>query len=210
MINMATETWEVKENARPRGLDGISDKQIDYHFDFHYKGYVAKLNEIWSKLPSVDLTKANQNYSDLREMKLEETFNYDGSMLHEYYFESLNKDHVAMPESVKSAIEKDFGSYENFVALFKAVGTAFRGWAHLVFDLNTGKLRVLGADIHNASAIWNALMILPLDVYEHAYYTDYGAKRAPYLDAFMKNVDWKVVEKRLERAKRTYEAFKKD
>ena len=53
-------------------------------------------------------------------------------------------------------------------------------------------------------------MILPLDVYEHAYYTDYGAKRAPYLDAFMKNVDWKVVEKRLERAKRTYEAFKKD
>ncbi|AAT43065.1 superoxide dismutase [Picrophilus oshimae] len=202
------ETWEVKEKLKPRGLDGISDQQIDYHFDFHYKGYVTKLNEIWSKLPDVDLSKANQNYSDLREMKLEETFNYDGSMLHEYYFESLTKDHTEIPASVKEQIEKDFGSYEKFVALFKATGTAFRGWAHLIFDLNYGKLRIVGADIHSAGAIWNAIMILPLDVYEHAYYTDYGAKRAPYLDAFMKNVNWKVVEKRLEKAKKLYEVFK--
>ncbi len=207
---MAAETWEAKDKLKPRGLEGISDQQIDYHFDVHYKGYVTKLNEIWSKLPDVDLGKANQNYSDLREMKLEEAFNYDGSMLHEYYFESLSKEHVEIPASVKEQIDKDFGSYDNFVKLFKAVGTAFRGWAHLIFDLNYGKLRVVGADIHSASAIWNALMILPLDVYEHAYYTDYGAKRAPYMDAFMKNVNWKVVEKRLNRAKRTYEAFKKE
>ena len=207
---MAVETWEVKDKLKPRGLDGISDQQIDYHFNVHYKGYVTKLNEIWSKLPDVDLGKANQNYSDLREMKLEESFNYDGSMLHEYYFESLSKEHVEMPASVKEQIDKDFGGYDNFVKLFKAVGTAFRGWAHLIFDLNYGKLRIIGADIHSAGAIWNALMILPLDVYEHAYYTDYGAMRAPYLDAFIKNVNWKVVEKRLARAKRTYEAFKKE
>jgi Fe-Mn family superoxide dismutase len=91
---------------------------------------------------------------------------------------------------------------------FKATGTAFRGWSLLVFDLNTGKLRNIGADIHNTNGIWNAIVVLALDVYEHAYYTDFGPKRAVYLDAFMKNVNWNEVEKRLEKARKAYEVFK--
>ena len=83
-----------------------------------------------------------------------------------------------------------------------------RGWSLCVFDLNTGKLRNIGADVHNTNGIWNAILVLALDVYEHAYYTDYGPKRAPYLDAFLKNVKWSDVEQRLEKAKKMYEIFK--
>ena len=202
------EKWNMKENAKPKDLDGISNQQIEYHFETHYKGYVNKLNEIWEKLPSVDRSKANQNYSEFRELKNEETFNYDGSLLHEYYFQGLHKEESKVPESVKKEIEASFGTYEKWVEDFKATGIAFRGWSLLVFDLNTGKLRNIGADAHNTNGIWNAILILALDVYEHAYYTDYGPKRAPYLDAFMKNVSWKHVEERLNKAKKMYEVFK--
>ncbi len=203
-----TEKWEKKTTLKPKGLDGISDQQIEYHFETHYNGYVTKLNEIWEKMQTVDRSKANQNYSEFRELKLEETFNYDGSLLHELYFENLHSGSSSAPESFKSQVAKDFGSYEKWLEDFKATGVAFRGWSLLVFDLNTGKLRNIGADVHNTNGIWNAIVILSLDVYEHAYYTDYGPKRAPYLDAFMKNVNWSEVEKRLQKARKAYEIFK--
>ena len=203
-----TEKWEKKTTLKPKGLNGISDQQIEYHFETHYNGYVTKLNEIWEKMQTVDRSKANQNYSEFRELKLEETFNYDGSLLHELYFENLHSGSSSAPESFKSQVAKDFGSYEKWLEDFKATGVAFRGWSLLVFDLNTGKLRNIGADVHNTNGIWNAIVILSLDVYEHAYYTDYGPKRAPYLDAFMKNVNWSEVEKRLQKAQKAYEIFK--
>ena len=203
-----TDKWNAKDNVKPKDLEGISNQQIDYHFETHYKGYVNKLNEIWEKLPNADRSKANQNYSEFRELKNEETFNYDGALLHEYYFQALHKAVSSVPESVKKELEASFGSYEKWVEDFKATGVAFRGWSLLVFDLNTGKLRNIGTDAHNNNGIWNAVLILALDVYEHAYYTDYGPKRAPYLDAFMKNVSWKHVEERLNKAKKMYEIFK--
>ncbi len=202
------ENWQAKDKVKPKGLDGISDQQVEYHFETHYKGYVNKLNEIWEKLPNADRSKANQNYSEFRELKLEETFNYDGALLHEIYFGNLSKDHSAVPESFKKHVEKDFGSYEKWVEDFKATGIAFRGWSLCVFDLNTGKLRNIGADVHNTNGIWNAIVVLAMDVYEHAYYTDYGPKRAPYLDAFLKNVKWTDVEGKLQKAQKMYEIFK--
>ncbi len=203
-----SEKWEHKDKLKPSGLDGISNQQIEYHFETHYKGYVNKLNEIWEKLQSADRSKANQNYSDFRELKLEETFNYDGALLHELYFENLKSQKSSVPEDLKKAIEKDFGSYEKWVEDFKATGTAFRGWALLVYDLNTGKLRNVGADIHNTNGIWNAIVVLALDVYEHAYYVDFGPKRAGYLDAFMKNVSWNEVHSRYTKALKCYQVFK--
>ena len=202
------DNWKEKNELKPKGLDGISDQQIEYHFETHYKGYVKKLNEIWSKLGSADRAAANQNYSDLRELKSEETFNFDGALLHETYFGNLTASHGQPSESFKKQVEKDFGSYEKWVEDFKATGVAFRGWSLLVFDLNTGKLRNVGADAHNSNAMWNSIVLLALDVYEHAYYVDYGAKRAPYLDAFMKNVRWSDVDQNLEKAKKMYEIFK--
>ena len=158
-----SEEWLGKDNLKPKDLDGISAQQIEYHFETHYKGYVKKLNETWEKLQTADRSKANQNYSEFRELKLEETFNYDGALLHEIYFGNLHKSESSAPESFRKAVEKDFGSYEKWVEDFKATGIAFRGWSLLVFDLNTGKLRNIGADVHNTNGIWNAIVILALE-----------------------------------------------
>ncbi len=202
------ETWSEKNNLKPQELEGISNQQIEYHFETHYKGYVKKLNEIWERLPQADRSKANQNYSEFRELKNEESFNFDGALLHELYFGNLHKEHGSVPDSFKKMVERDFGSYEKWVEDFKATGVAFRGWSLLIFDLATGKLRNVGADAHNSNAMWNSVVIMALDVYEHAYYVDYGPKRAPYLDAFMKNVNWKEVEGRLEKAQKMHEIYK--
>ncbi|MCL4326184.1 MAG: superoxide dismutase [Candidatus Thermoplasmatota archaeon] len=203
-----SEKIEAKENLKPKELKNISSKQVEYHFDTHYKGYVTKINEIWGKLENADRSKANQNYSDFRELKVEESFNLMGVVLHEYYFENLSSTENKISENMKKAIINDFGSFEKWLEDFKAVGTAFRGWSILAFDLNIGKLRNYGADAHNMYGIWNAIPVLVLDVYEHAYYTDFGPKRAPYMDAFINNINWSVVEKRYTKSLNAYAALK--
>ena len=190
-----------KDELKPRGLVGISDKQIDFHFDTHYKGYVTKLNEVLEKLETVDRNKANQNYSEYRALKVEETFNHMGVVLHELYFENLKDGKGTKPDAKLAGLfEKNFLSFEKWKEDFKACGIAHRGWAVLVFDLGTGRLINNGLDAHNVYALMNAVPLLVLDVYEHAYYMDYGPKRVPYIDAFFENTNWNVVNDRLKKA----------
>jgi Fe-Mn family superoxide dismutase len=192
-----------KEELKPRGLVGISDKQIDLHFDIHYKGYVTKLNEVLEKLETADRSRANQNYSEYRALKVEETFNRMGVLLHELYFENLKDGKDTKPSTnLIERIEKNFGSFEKWKDDFKACGMALRGWTLLVFDLSGGNLINNGLDAHNVYALTNTIPLLVLDVYEHAYYADYGSKRAPYIDAFFENTNWNIVNKRLEKALR--------
>lgn len=190
-----------KDELKPKGLVGISDKQIDFHFDTHYKGYVTKLNGVLEKLETTDRSKANQNYSEYRALKVEETFNHMGVLLHELYFENLRDGKGTKPGAkLMEKISGDFGSFEKWKEDFKACGIALRGWAVLVLDLTTGRLINNGLDAHNVYAMTNTIPLLVMDVYEHAYYVDNGPKRAPYIDAFLENVNWNVVEKRLEKA----------
>jgi Fe-Mn family superoxide dismutase len=194
-----------KEELKPKGLVGISDKQIDFHFDTHYKGYVTKLNEVLEKLENADRSKAHQNYSEYRALKVEETFNHMGVVLHELYFENLEDGKGTKPGAkLMEQIEKNFGSFERWKDDFKACGMALRGWAVLVFDLSTGRLINNGLDAHNVYTLTNTILLLVLDVYEHAYYVDYGPKRAPYIDAFFENINWDAVNKRLDKAIRAY------
>ena len=190
-----------KDQLKPKGLKGISDQQLEYHFETHYKGYVTKINEVWEKLLTVDRSKANQNFSDYRALKVEESFNYMGVVLHELYFENIKNGEGTQPSpKLMELIEKNFGSFDKWKEDFKACGIALRGWAVLVYDLSSGKLINNGLDAHNSYGLLNAIPLLVLDVYEHAYYIDQGPKRAPYIDAFFQNVNWNVVNKRLERA----------
>jgi len=194
-----------KEELKPRGLVGISDRQIDFHFDTHYKGYVTKLNEVLEKLETADRSKANQNYSEYRALKVEETFNRMGVVLHELYFENLKDGKGTKPGAkLTEQIEKNFGSFERWKEDFRACGMALRGWAVLVFDLSTGRLINNGLDAHNVYTLTNTIPLLVLDVYEHAYYLDYGPKRVPYIDAFFENINWDTVNKRLDKAIQAY------
>lgn len=199
-----------KNELKPKGLKGISDQQLEYHFETHYKGYVNKLNEVWERLQTVDRSKANQNFSDYRALKVEESFNLMGVALHELYFENLKDGKDSKPSAkLVESIETGFGSFEKWKEDFKACGIALRGWAILVYDLNTGKLINNGLDAHNVYGLLNTIPLLVLDVYEHAYYTDQGPRRPPYIDAFFENVNWNVVNKRFEGALKARQSIAK-
>ncbi|MBS4032449.1 MAG: superoxide dismutase [Clostridiales bacterium] len=187
----------IAKELRTNKMDGLSQRQLDEHHGVLYKGYVNKVNEIRSMMQSVDYGKANQSFSDLRAMKIEETFALNGVKLHEAYFENMGGTGGQADGAALTMIERDFGSYNTWETDFKATGMAVRGWVVLAYDKEDGTLHNFGSDSHNLGPIWNAVPILVMDVYEHAYMIDYGVKRPPYIDAFMKNIDWQVVNNRL-------------
>ena len=176
-------------------LKGISQKTIENHYEKLYKGYVKKWQEIQDKLKSADKATANATFSDLRELKLEETFAADAIILHEAYFDVLGGDGKPSGEIIK-AIEKDFGSYDNWLSDFKALGLCSRGWVFLTYDFNDGKLRNYTADLHNQGGVWGATPIIVLDVYEHAYFADFGTDRKSYIETYFLNLNWDVINKR--------------
>lgn len=177
---------------RLTGLDGISNKTITEHYKL-YEGYVKKANEILLKLSSAERESANQIYSDLRSLKLELSFAIGGIRNHEIYFGHLGGD--GQPQgSLADLIRQDFGSIENWMRDMKATGLAARGWAWLVYDKVTGKLFNHLGDSQNTYLFWHAEPVIALDTYEHAYWLDYGTRRADYIDAFFRNLDWAVIE----------------
>lgn len=201
---------QPKDHLKPSNLKGISNEQIEPHFEAHYKGYVTKYNEIQEKLADTnfsDRSKANQNYSEYRELKVEETFNYMGVVLHELYFGHLGPKGEPS-EAFKKKVEEDFGSWDACIAEIKAAGMAFRGWVILGLDIFSGRLVVNGLDAHNLYNYTGLIPLIVLDTYEHAYYVDQKNKRAPYIDAFLQNLNWDVIEERFEKAMKAYEALK--
>lgn len=182
-------------------MDGISRKTMEEHFKL-YQGYVNKSNEILGLLKKTDPAKANQIYSELRVLKHELTFAVGGVKNHEIYFDHLGGQGGRPGGRLLADIEKNFGSYEAWAADLKGTGIAARGWVWLAYDHDTGTLFNYLGDAQNTFPVWNATVILALDTYEHAYFIDYAVNRGAYIDAFMKNLDWTVIEKK-------YNAIKK-
>lgn len=176
-------------------LKGISQKTIDIHWGKLYQGYVKKWQEIQEKLKTADLSLANATFSDLRALKIEETFAANGVLLHEAYFDILVGDGQPAGEIVKQ-IAQDFGSLANWQAEFKALGLCARGWVILAYDFNDGKLRNYIADWHNQGGVWGSAPIIVLDVYEHAYFIDFGADRKSYIETYFENLNWLAINKK--------------
>ncbi len=175
-------------------LTGISKKTIEIHHDKLYAGYVAKLNEVWEKLgaarDNADVqAAANQTYSELRSLRSAETFAANGVYLHEAYFNVLGGN-GAPSGALADAIAAKWGSVEKFIAYFSASGMAMRGWVVLAYNTNSGELNIFGADAHNEGGVWGCIPLIVLDVYEHAYFIDYGSDRKKYIADFWKNLDW--------------------
>ena len=187
--------YEAKKFNSIKELDGISQKTMEDHYKL-YEGYVKKANEIEEKLKSVDKASANQVYSDLRELKLEYSFAVGGVKNHEVYFGHLGGTGGEPSGALLEMIKRDFGSFDAWKEDLKQTGLAARGWVWLAYDWNTNKLFNYLGDAQNTFPVWDASVLLALDTYEHAYWADYGTARAPYIDAFFKNLDWRVVEEK--------------
>ncbi len=191
-----------------KSLKGISERMLAEHLKL-YNGYVNKSNEIVDKLSSgtVDLSKSAATYSEFRALKLEQTFNGNGMYLHQFYFENLSDNAPQIPQSLKEEIEKNFGSYDKWKDEFIATGMAGRGWAVLGLNLEDGKLYNLLYDAHNIGGFVTIVPLIVLDVFEHAYFIDYGTNRKDYINAYMGLINWTVVEKRLEKAKKMHKIW---
>jgi Fe-Mn family superoxide dismutase len=173
-------------------LDGISRQTIEAHYKL-YQGYVAKRNEILGKLAEVDVSAANQVYSDFRALKVDLSFAVGGVKNHEVYFEHLGGDGGDPDGPIGTLVRRDFGSIDAWRTDLKATGMAGRGWAWTAYDWDEGRLFNYIGDAQNTFAVWNATPLVALDVYEHAYFLDYQTDRASYIESFFKNLDWTVV-----------------
>jgi len=182
-------------------MKGISKKTLEEHLKL-YQGYVNKYNEIQEKLAVLteeDLSKANQVYSNIRELKVELSFAWGGVINHEIYFGHLGGQNKVPNGTLLKQIKKDFGSLENFKKDLKATGMAARGWVFTGWNKREGRLFNYLSDSQNTYMMWGVRPILALDIYEHAYFIDYGVNRGSYIDAFFENLDWSLIEKRFEK-----------
>ncbi|TSC88828.1 MAG: superoxide dismutase, Fe-Mn family [Parcubacteria group bacterium Gr01-1014_3] len=188
--------FQPEEQKFTKDLDGMTLKMLQEHHKL-YAGYVRKVNEIQTKLEAADKSEANGVFSFIGELKRQETFAVNGMKLHEVYFghlggnPSAGSGQVGQPKGeLVKMIERDFGLLENWKVDMIATGLAARGWAILAFDYKDNKLHNYGSDAHNVGAVWGAIPIIVLDVYEHAYFMDYGVDRKNYINSFFKNLNW--------------------
>ena len=178
-------------------LDGISRESVEAHYKL-YEGYVNKRNEIMGKLDELDVSSANQVYSDVRALKVDLSFAIGGIKNHEIYFDHLGGGGGEPDGAVRELLFRDFGSLENWRADLKATGMAGRGWAWTAYDWDEGRLFNYIGDAQNTFPVWNATPLIALDVYEHAYFLDFQTDRASYIEVFFANLDWKVVNEWVE------------
>jgi Fe-Mn family superoxide dismutase len=174
-------------------LDGISREAVEAHFKL-YEGYVNKRNEILVKLGEVDVSAANQVYSELRALKVDLSFALGGIKNHELYFEHLGGAGGEPKGAFGDLAAREFGSVDAWKADLKATGMAARGWAWTAWDWDERRLFNYIGDAQNTFPVWNATPVVALDVYEHAYFLDFGTDRAGYIDAFFNNLDYGVVD----------------
>ncbi len=189
--------YETKDYSNLIGMEGFSETLLRNHFTL-YQGYVTNTNKLLDSLAAM-LKEGKVGTPEYAELKRRMGFEFNGMRLHEYYFDNLGGRGV-FDKSGKLGrkLAEDFGSYEDWEKDFKGTG-AMRGigWTILYQDNITGKLLNQWINEHETGHPAGCIPILVMDVFEHAFITDYGLKRADYIAAFFKNINWGVVEGRL-------------
>ncbi len=179
----------------PKAVPGLSEKLITSHYDNNYVGAVKRLGSISASLAALDPATA-PNFT-LNGLKREELIAWNSMILHELYFAGLGGGPARPGAALGQAIERDFGSLERWAGQFSAMGKALgggSGWVLLTFSHRDGRLVNQWAADHT-HALAGATPLLALDMYEHAYAMDYGARAAGYVDAFMKAFNWSAADR---------------
>ena len=179
-------------------LKGLSDKQLKAHLGL-YGGYVKKLNEIEEKLQTANRALANYSFGEFSELKRREAVAFNGTYLHELYFDNLTPQ-GSPSETLKKAAEEAFGSWDKLVEDIKATASSTPGWVVLTINHVDKRLHTYIMFEHHIGLPAHQEIVLALDCWEHAFMIDYGTNKAEYLKAFFENVNWDVVNKRFEKA----------
>ena len=178
------------------GMDGFSETLLKNHFTL-YQGYVANTNKL-SDLLGRMLAEEKTATPEYAELKRRFGWEWNGMRLHEFYFENLGGKGALAPDSkLGKAIVAEFGGVEKWEADFRAAGTMRGiGWVVLYHDRLGGRLFNQWINEHDMGNPAGAVPLLVMDVFEHAFMVDYGLKRADYIAAFFRNVNWKAAEAR--------------
>ena len=190
-------TYNAKDYNRLIGMEGFSETLLKNHFTL-YQGYVTNTNKLTDAL-SQFLKDGKTGTPEYAELKRRLGWEFNGMRLHEYYFENLGgKGGISKTGKLYQKLVESFGSYETWEKDFKATG-AMRGigWAVLYQDVLSGNFINFWVNEHDVGHPSGGMPILIMDVFEHAFMIDYGLKRADYIEAFFKNINWVELEKRL-------------
>ncbi len=187
--------YQAKDYSKLIGMPGFSETLLKNHFSL-YQGYVNNTNKLIEILMAKAKDGANPEYAEL---KRRFGWEFDGMRLHEYYFENLGgKAPLDKASPLARKLASAFSSYEAWEEDFKATGKMRGiGWAVLYQDNMNSALFNQWINEHDVGHPAGCQPILIMDVFEHAYMTDYGLKRADYIEAFFKNINWNVIEARL-------------
>ena len=183
----------------PKAVSGLSEKLLTSHHDNNYVGAVNRLGAIAAEVATLDPATA-PGYR-VNGLKREELIAWNSMILHEVYFAGLGGTE-APSAALAQAVERDFGSHDRWAAEFAGMGKALgggSGWVLLTWSPRDGRLVNTWASDHTQTLAGGA-PLLALDMYEHAYHMDYGAKAAAYVEAFMKAVSWKNANEVFRRA----------
>ena len=183
----------------PKAVPGLSDKLLLSHHDNNYVGAVTRLGAITKQFAALD--PATTPVFTLNGLKREELIAWNSMILHELYFAGLGAP-TKPGAALATALERDFGSHERWRAEFSAMGKALgggSGWVLLTWSARDRRLVNQWAADHTHT-LAGGTPILALDMYEHAYAIDFGAKAAAYVDAFMGAVNWTSADQRFAKA----------
>ena len=179
-------------------LDGISKQTVDEHIGL-YNGYVKHVNLIRERIDAYSNDPDNNGYA-ISEMQRRLGFEFGGMRNHEYYFSQFEGGAKELPDGkLKDKIESQWGSIEEWRKRFTVIAkTRGVGWAMLYYDPHTDQLVQTWVDEQQLGQLVDLDLVLGLDMWEHSYLMDYPpSKKAEYIEAFFRNVNWEVVNSRL-------------
>jgi Fe-Mn family superoxide dismutase len=189
--------YTAKDYSKLIGMEGFSQTLLNNHFTL-YQGYVNNTNKLMDALATL-LKEGKAATPEYAELKRRFGWEFNGMRLHEYYFENLGgKTPLVKGAVLGKMMAASFGSVEDWEQDFRATG-AMRGigWVVLYQDEATCGLLNTWINEHDVGHLAGGRPILIMDVFEHAYMTDYGLKRADYIAAFFKNINWTAAESRV-------------
>lgn len=189
--------YTAKDYAALVGMEGFSETLLKNHFTL-YQGYVTNTNKVLDALKAM-VAEGKAATPEFAELKRRLGWEFNGMRLHELYFENLGGKAALDPDSkLGKSMTASFGSYDEWLKDFKATGTMRGiGWVVLYQDVTNGQLINFWVNEHDVANPSGCIPVLIMDVFEHAFMLDFGLKRADYIEAFFKNINWTAAEARL-------------
>ena len=204
------ESFVAQDKSFSLPTELLSDASKKNHIELYQK-YVEDFNRISAELDTADRENSNSNHSQYRSLKIDETYNMNAIYLHELYFSNISDLHseISMDSLAYMRLARDFGTFDAWQNDFIACCLASRcGWAITYFNTYTQSYMNVPIDLHSLNVPFGSYPVIVMDVWQHAYYRDYLKDVKTYTYAMMKQLNWNVIESRIQKAEKVSRAIK--